>query len=397
MNNSSPILPLQGIKILDLTRLLPGPFATQYLADLGAEVLRVESPAPDLARFSPPFINNHGTFDVSLNRNKKSILINLKDEKGKLIFYQLVKDYDVLIEQFRPGVVSKLQIDYESIKVIKPDILYCSLSGYGQNGPYRDKPGHDINYLSEAGFFNDQLNNDRNEFQVPQVPIADLAGSFSTVIAVLSAIIQKNTTGQGLYLDVSMFDSIVSWLNGSLSSLSSINGIFKSFVQSTDYMLNGKKPYYRIYNTADYPISIGALEPHFWTELCKVLELDDFASQQLNESLHDQMINKIQTKLLTNTCAFWVKALQNACVAPVKKLSEIPYNPQLQHRQMFGTMLFDDKSEIKIINNPLFNTSKKLQTVISPPRPGEHTFEIMKNLGYSEQEIKELLNDKIIG
>ena len=226
MNNFQNSLPLQGIKILDLTRLLPGPFATQYLGDLGAEILRVESPTPDLARVSPPYINGLGTFDVSLNRNKHSIVLNLKDNKGRMIFYQLVKDYDIIIEQFRPGVVKKLEIDYESIKLIKPDIIYCSLSGYGQNGPYKDKPGHDINYLSEAGFFNDQLQNDDViPYILPQVPIADLAGSFSAVIAILSAIIQKKNTGLGQFLDVSMFDSIVSWLNGSLTSLGSINNI----------------------------------------------------------------------------------------------------------------------------------------------------------------------------
>ncbi len=391
--NDSKAIPLEGIKILDLTRLLPGPFATQYLGDLGADVLRVESPTPDLARLSPPYIHNNGTFDLSLNRNKKSITLNLKSEKGRMIFYQLVKDYDVVIEQFRPGVVKKLEIDYESIKLIKPEIIYCSLSGYGQTGPYKDKPAHDINYLSEAGFLHDQLLNKENiPYLLPQVPIADLAGSFSTVIAVLSAIIQKKNTGQGQFLDVAMFDSIVSWLNGSLIALSSINNL----PDSSDYMLNGKKPYYRIYRTADIPISIGALEPHFWQEFCTRLHLSEYIDEQLNESLHLEITEKIQSVLLTKPCSFWVDELKNICVAPVQPLSNLAANQQLQGRNMLGTMPLSTGPVIKTIQNPVFNGHTGPTVSTKPPKPGEQTIAILQQLGYTESEIASLKEENVI-
>lgn len=396
MPSKQQSLPLTGIKVLDLTRLLPGPFATQYLADLGAEVLRVESPAPDLARFSPPYIHGMGSFDVSLNRNKKSIVINLKDPKGKLIFYQLVKEFDVLIEQFRPGVVQKLEIDYNSIKIIKPDIIYCQLSGYGQKGPYRDKPGHDINYLGEAGFFNDQfLNNDKIPYILPQVPIADLSGSFSTVIAVLSAIIHRKSTGLGQYLDISMFDSIVSWLNGSLTSLGAINGIVDSG-ESNNYMLNGKKPYYRVYQTADRPISVGALEPHFWEEFCKVLEIPEYITEQLNESLIPEMENRIQSILLKKPSNYWLNALNNVCVAPIRSLSEIRNIKQLKERKMFQTMNITNSEEVTCINNPIFENFEENREIIKPPKLGEHTIEILESLGYRDEDIKQLQLEKIV-
>ena len=386
-------LPLDRIKILDLTRLLPGPFATQYLGDLGAEILRVESPTPDLARLSPPYIMDHGTFDLSLNRNKKSIGLNLKTEKGRLIFYQIVKDYDVIIEQFRPGVVKKLEIDYESIKIIKPDIIYCSLSGYGQTGPYRDKPAHDINYLSEAGFLNDQLlNKSEHPFILPQVPIADLAGSFSTVIAILSAIIQKKNTGMGQYLDVSMFESVVSWLNGSLITLSALN----KEVNSSDYMLNGMKPYYRTYDTADVPISIGALEPHFWQEFCLKLNLPEYINEQQNEDLHHEMTDKIESILKGQSCSHWLIELKNICVAPIKPLSHLAANVQLKQRNMLVPMEFEEEKRLNVINNPLFNTTENLDYFKRPPNSGEHTLEILQSLSYSEEEIKALKDENVI-
>ena len=390
MSDFSPNLPLYGIKILDLTRLLPGPFATQYLGDLGAEILRVESPTPDLARLSPPYIHNRGTFDVSLNRNKKSIVLNLKEDKGRVIFYQLVKDFDVIIEQFRPGVIHKLGIDYDSVKLVKPDIIYCSLSGYGQTGPYKDKPAHDINYLSEAGLLQDQLlNKDNMPFILPQVPIADLAGSFSTVIAVLSAIIQKKSTNTGQYLDVAMFDSIVSWLNGSLTALSSINKSRDSY----DYMLNGKKPYYRVYNTADNPISIGALEPHFWKEFCTRLGLSEYITEQLNQDLHSEMAQKIQSVLLGQPSSYWLTELKNICIAPVQPLSQLAANDQLKTRKMFTHMAIEKETSITAIKNPLFLNNSNSDVSQRPPNPGEQTVEILHQLGYSDSDIA-VLNDE---
>jgi crotonobetainyl-CoA:carnitine CoA-transferase CaiB-like acyl-CoA transferase len=387
-------LPLKGVKILDLTRLLPGPFATQYLADLGAEILRVESPTPDLARLSPPYIYSYGSYDLSLNRNKKSIVLNLKTEKGKFIFFQLLNEYDVIIEQFRPGVVAKLGIDYESVKEVKNNIIYLSLSGYGQNGPYKDKPAHDINYLSEAGLLHDQfINKEKIPFILPQIPIADLAGSFSTVIGILTALYQRSITKKGQYIDISMFDSIVSWLNGSLSSLGEINNVI-SPSESVDYMLNGKKPYYRIYRTLDDPISIGALEPHFWEEFCQKLGLKEFVNEQHNQELHLEMENKIESILLTKTSSYWIEYLKNICVAPVNKLSEISKNPQLNARNMFQTIKLNEIQSVIGINNPVnfnqnFNFSK-------PPQVSENAVEILSKLGYSQEEIIMLKNEKII-
>ena len=247
--------------------------------------------------------------------------------------------------------------------------------------------------MSEAGFLNDQLlNNNDHPFILPQVPIADLAGSFSTIIAVLSAIIQKKSIGQGQFLDVSMFESVVSWLNGSLLSLSSLN----KALDSSDYMLNGKKPYYRTYKTADIPISIGALEPHFWEEFCVKLNIPEFITEQQNEDLHTEMTNKIESILKTQTSSYWVNELKNICVAPVRPLSHLAANEQLQSRNMLVSMDFEENQTINTINNPSFLENSHPESFQRPPNPGEHTLEILQNLGYKIEEINALKNENVV-
>ena len=393
MSNTN--LPLHGIKVLDLTRLLPGPYCTQYLADLGCEVLRIESPIPDLVRYTPPFVHDRGTFDLSVNRNKKSLMLNLKSEKGKLIFFQLIEKFDVVIEQFRPGIVDKLGISYESVKMIKEDIIYCSISGYGQNGPYKNKPGHDINYLSEAGLLHDQVINNKTgtPFQLPQIPIADISGSFSAIIGILSAVIQKNNTGKGQYIDISMFDSIFSWLNMSLLSLGLINSNLP-VNDSKNNVLSGKNPYYTTYQTKDDPISIGALEPHFWENLCKKLGKPEFIADQFNESMYETMRNSLQDIFLQKTQKEWVHDLQDMCIAPVLTIDQTIKNEQLKQRNSFIDIPIEGKNSYIGINNPIkFAEEIKKRP---PPKEGESTVEVLISLGYTMEDINQLRTEGII-
>ncbi|MEM3004319.1 MAG: CaiB/BaiF CoA-transferase family protein, partial [Candidatus Bathyarchaeia archaeon] len=204
--------PLEGVRILDLTRLNPGGYCTMLLADMGAEVLKVEQPGVgDYMRDTPPMVGGQSAMFLTLNRNKRSLTLNLKSEKGKEIFDRLLGRYDVLVESFRPGVMDRLGLDYRTLRTKHPRLIYCSLTGYGQDGPYKGLVGHDINYLALSGVLS--LTGKRGGPPiVPGIPIADIAGSMFAMIGILISLILREKTGRGQHIDVSMFDGLVSWL-----------------------------------------------------------------------------------------------------------------------------------------------------------------------------------------
>ena len=273
--------PLNGIKVLDLTRLLPGPLCTLYLARFGANVLKIEKPKTGdyLRKISPRLFS-------LLNKNKHILKIDLNTKKGKNIFYRLCKKAHVIVEGFRPGVVKKLGIDYKTIKSKNPKIIYCSISGYGQSGPYKNKAGHDLNYISYAGII--PL---KNPF-IPNFQIADITGALNATISILAALFKK----QGQFIDLSLFES-VSALN--LCALSGFD------------VLTGKSPFYNIYKTRDKKyISIAALEEKFQKRLCDSLSL-----KRLN-------YNNLSNIFKTKTQSQWIKHFKNVdcCFTPVLSL-----------------------------------------------------------------------------
>lgn len=392
-------MPLNGIKILDLTRLLPGPFATQLLADLGADLLKIENPnLPDFTRMSPPYINNNiGAMYLAINRNKKSMRLNLKKEEGKYIFYQLVQDYDVIIEGFRPGVTQRLGIDYESVRKLKTEIIYCSLSGYGQTGPYLHKTGHDLNYYAEAGYFDDALNMGiEPPFPLPLVPIGDIAGATTAVIGILSAIIHYKQTGQGQYIDTSIFESLVSWLNGSLNTIAKLNPNKSSNLPSSKFSpLSGRTPYYTVYKAKDGYITIGAIEEHFWLQICEALDRPQFILEHLNPKKYNEILTNFQKIFLKKTVNEWLKILPNACVAPVKSLSSLSKNKQLIARKMLPTFNDPFGTEIRGIGLPIKFSNMQFE-IKDPPVEGQHTNLVLQHLGYSSDQITELQEKKVI-
>ncbi|GAA0481811.1 hypothetical protein GCM10008986_03180 [Salinibacillus aidingensis] len=206
-------MPLKSIRVLDLTRLLPGPYCTMLLADFGAEVIKVEDPMMgDYARAYEPKIDEKSAFFHSLNRNKKSICLNLKSPEEKQYFLRLVEETDIVVESFRPGVMEKLGLDYQTLRDINPGLIYCSITGYGQTGPYRDKPGHDINYISYAGLLNLMGERDGKPV-VPAAQIADIGGgALPAAIGILLALIERGKSGRGQFVDISMLDGVLSWL-----------------------------------------------------------------------------------------------------------------------------------------------------------------------------------------
>ncbi len=392
--------PLNGIKILDLTRLLPGGYGTLLLADLGADVLKVEDPfIGDYLRWYPPIIGVESAGHHYLNRNKKSITLNLKNDKGREILYKLVEEYDVLIEGFRPGVVKKLGVDYETLENINPRLVYVSLTGYGQNGPYRDLPGHDINYIGIAGILGITGQRDGPPV-IPGIQIADLSGGMFTALAVLAGIISRERTGKGQYIDYAMLDGVVSWLSV-WAAVFFVDGINP---KRGEMRLNGTLPTYNVYETKDGKyISLGALEEKFYENLFKAIGREDFLKSGesfwvISRDKLDMVTEELRKIFLTKTRDEWVKFLweHDVCAGPVYTFEETFNDPQVKSREMVIEL---DNPEVGILKQagiPIKFSKTPGEIRIRSPHLGEHTKEILLNLGYNEEEIKQLKDEQAI-
>tara|TARA_R110001599_G_scaffold348637_1_gene576066 strand:+ start:210 stop:1331 length:1122 start_codon:yes stop_codon:yes gene_type:complete len=327
--------PLTSMKILDFSTLLPGPYATMLLADMGAEVLRVEAPdRVDLTRVMPPHDAGVSTAHGFLNRGKQSLALNLKKEGSKEKILELIKDYDIVIEQFRPGVMDRLGIGYETLKSINPKLIYCAITGYGQTGPYKDRAGHDINYLAIAGV---SSHCGRTESGPPPmgIQIADVAGgSHHAVMGILAAVIHRQQTGEGQFVDISMTDAAFA-LNGMAGAACLAGGQDQKPESS---LLNGGS-FYDYYQTSDGRwLSVGSLEPQFSARLCDTLGIADMKSyaQSQKPEHQKQLKAAVKEKIAAKTLAEWqeIFADQDVCVEPVLTISEAAQHPQLQAREM---------------------------------------------------------------
>lgn len=314
---------LQGLKVLDFSTLLPGPFATLYLADLGAEVVHIESPTrPDLIRLLPPYANGQATSHSYLNRNKQSVTLDLKDPASVELIQQKIADYDIVVEQFRPGVMARLGLDYQSLARINPRLIYCSITGYGQDGLYKDKAGHDINYVALSGIAG---HSGRKASGPPPmgVQIADVAGgSLHAVIGILTAVIERQSSGLGQHVDISMTDCVVGLNN--MAAAAVLAGQQKQNVESEH--LNGGT-FYDYYQTQDGRyLSIGSLEPQFMSGLATILELPIVLEKGASFDLDDRKAVKqaIRDKIKAKTFDVWTHIFQaqDVCVEPVLQLDE---------------------------------------------------------------------------
>ena len=392
-------LPLAGLKVLDFTTLLPGPYATQLLADMGAEVLRIESPTrPDLVKLMPPFVGS-GTDKVSaahatLNRNKQSMAIDLKHESAKEIIHKLLPEYDIVIEQFRPGVMQRLGLDFETLKAIQPKLIYCSITGYGQTGPLKDRAGHDINYLALSGLASFSGREDTGPV-LSGTQIADIAGgSHHAAMAIMAAVIQRATTGEGQYLDISMSDAAMA-LTTMFGSNAMTSREDPSYGQE---MLNGGL-FYDYYQTSDQRhISIGSLEPNFALALLTLLELDEWKSKIADQSHQTQQLLKaaISEKVAAQSLAYWQAAFAkiDACVEPVLTLNEAFKHPHFIARGMVTQALDGNNNKIEQVDTAL--PFKRTQPHQAGKKLGADTLIIMQQLGYSDEQITTLTKSRCI-
>jgi len=314
---------LKGLKVLDFSTLLPGPFATLYLADLGAEVIHIESPTrPDLVRLFPPYANGQATSHSYLNRNKQSITLDLKDPASIEQVKQKISEFDIVVERFRPGVMQRLGLDYQTLAEINPRLIYCSITGYGQTGSYKDKAGHDINYIALSGIAGHCGRQDSGPPPMG-IQIADVAGgSLHAVIGILAAVVERQNSGLGQYIDISMTDCVVG-LNNMAAAASLAGGQQQ---QRESEQLNGGT-FYDYYETADARyLSIGSLEPQFMTGLASALELPILLQKGASFDTEDRQMVKqaIRDKIKSKNLAEWNQLFEqlDVCVEPVLSLDE---------------------------------------------------------------------------
>jgi crotonobetainyl-CoA:carnitine CoA-transferase CaiB-like acyl-CoA transferase len=380
---------LEGVKIVDLTRYAPGPYCTMILADLGAEVIKIEEGivGQGVPEFPPP-----GSPYDPLNRNKQSIVINLKTNAGKEIFYRLAEKADVVVEGFRPGVAGRLGVDYEALKKLNDRLIYCSISGYGQGGPYRDLPGHDINYIAQAGAMGLMLN--------PAMPgnlIGDMAGGgMQAAIGILAALMARIKTGKGQFVDIAIADGVTSLACLYLAEFLRTNEIPKK-----EYRISvGASPLYDIYKTKDDKLITVAAhpEPHFFVNLCKVLRCEHLIPFHTDMKKAEEIRAAFKNAFLTRTRDEWFDLLMNAdtAVGKVYGIDEVASDPQVLHREMVVEV--EDPTEGRVrhvgIGIKLSETPGKIRTLA--PRPGKDTKAILSELGFSEEEVGRLYRDKVV-
>ncbi len=402
-------LPLENVKVLDLSRMLPGPYCSMILSDLGADVIHVNDPTFPYSSPPPFFQQNRyreSAFNSILMRNKRSINLNLKKEGAREIFYKLVSQSDVLLETFRPKVTDKLKIDYDTLSKINPSLVYCSLTGYGQNGPYEQIAGHDLNYVGMCGILD--LNRPRKALNdgereegpiVPGIQAADIGGGLISVIGILGALFERNLNSEkkGQYVDISMLDSVFSFMP--MAAAVHFSKALNDGIQNEN-ILHGSCPYYSVYRTKDDKyVSVGAIEFKFWRDLCLGLGREDLKPKQMVKGEEREWVfAELQNEFLKKTQNEWVGTFKDldACVMPVKCFAEACEDPQIKAREMVTELKHPKFGKIPNIASPIKYSRTNLKIRSLAPKTGQHTKEILKGLNYTDEDIKNFKKQGLI-
>ena len=389
---------LDGIRVLDMAWQGPGTFCSTILGDLGAEVIKVYEAHPE--RRGGPLVFMYPDSPIFPGwRNCKTMGLNLKTKEGLSIFRKLAKTADIIIEGFRPGTTKRLGVDYDAVKKVNSRIIYASLTGYGQDGPYRDVVGHDINYISIGGLLGTTRASDGTPV-IPRTVLADFAaGGMAAVIGILAALTARDKSGKGQYVDVSMTDAIVGLMMPVL--LPALLG--ETISEQGENIATGEeqRPWYNAYKTKDGKyISVGSVEPWFYANLCLLLGREDFIEHQYAEGeKRAEILRYFKQAFLTKTRDEWLKILRqkDTCVAPVYSPEEVISDPHLIARGMIVKVPHPTMGQAKQIG-PIIKLSKSpFKARNWSQRFGQHTDEIMRELGYKKARIKKLRDAEIIG
>ncbi len=396
-------LPLAGVKVLDLTRVVAGPFATMWLADYGADVIKIEAPRmPDETRnWVPPKLAGESAFFLSFNRNKRALTLNLKTPEGKEIFWKLVAESDVLVENFRPGTMVDLGLDYAAVSARQPRLVYCSISGFGQDGPYWERPGYDLIVFAMSGIMSFTGDPAGEPVRV-NLPMCDMSAALTATVAILATLRQRDQTGCGQRIDISMYDVMVSFLTH----------------QAMNYLATGRDPQragsahpniapYQAFRAGDRHFVIAVGNDKLWAGFCNAIDKPEwrndprFATNEQRMANRPQLVAELQTIFQRAPAAHWVERLLTAGVpaAPIQSVAEvIDGDPHVKARNMVRSIKLRRETEqtVRLLANPAKLSDASLDVRLPPPRLGEHTAAILGELGYSSAEIERLKGNGIV-
>ncbi|MDO4921382.1 MAG: CaiB/BaiF CoA-transferase family protein [Phascolarctobacterium sp.] len=373
------MLALEGIRVLDMSRLLPGPYCTMLLADFGAEVIKIEEPGKgDYSRSFPPFLKDFGYWHLQLNRNKKSVTLDLKSETGKQAFLELVKTADVVVESYRPGVLQKLGVDYAAASKVNPKIIYCSLTGYGKKGPLAKQADHDIGYVSLAGI-TAMSGEPGGKPAIPGVLMADMNAALAAGMSIMIALRHAQATGEGQEIDISLYNVAMTLMPGAASLY-----FGSGFVaQRGNNWLTGANANYNIYETKDRRyLAVGCLEKKFWRNLCLALEREDMVDLVDDNAKHPYLMQQLRQEFAKRTLREWTELLagRDTCVTPVLDFAEAVAAEQTKANEMVLTVQDEELGEYRQLGFAMKLSKTPASLRKRAPRLGEDTEAILNFL-----------------
>jgi formyl-CoA transferase len=393
--------PLSDVRVIDLSRVLAGPYCTMMLADLGAEVIKVERPGhgDDTRQFGPPWAGGESAYYLSVNRNKKGITLNLKSEKGREILRELACQADVLVENWRVGTMEGWGLGYEALRALNPGLIYCAITGYGQNGPYRDRPGYDFIIQAQGGIMSITGPVEGPPMKVGVAIVDIMAGTFAAT-SILAALHERERSGQGQYIDIALLDSHVAWLAN----------------VSSNYLVSGQRPArygnahpnivpYEPFPTSDGWIAVGVGNDRQWQRLCTLADWDDLAADERfmtnpqRVEHRDTLVPILQEKFQARTSGEWHAALLEAGIpcSPINSIDQVFSDPQVLARQMLVDLPHPTAGGIKLAGSPLKLSRTPARIEEPPPLLGQHTEEVLRAyLDFSPADLARLRDEGVI-